>query len=634
MSTSIQPTYRSIKDLLQARTFSIDDYQREYKWDRKNIEELISDLLTKFRNEYADGDGTSQVRGYGQYFLGSIIVTDRSARTFLVDGQQRVTSLTLLLIHLYREARGRQLGVAGTIEPLIYSDDYGVRKFNLDIPERVAAIRALFNGEDYNAEGKDESVRTILARYRDIEESGLAEELGNALPNFIYWLVSNVGLIEISAGDDAQAYAIFETMNDRGKPLSPVDMLKAYLLAPIEDDDARRHANKRWRETVLRLNTAKDATDSEQDVACIKAWLRAQYADTIRERRAGAVDLDWELIGSAFHRWVRDQRKHIGVGTADQNLCLMTDDFPFFARAFDLVRQASGQYIRGLEPVFYNAHNEFTWQNTVLLAPLDVADDDETVRRKIAATAAYLDIWIMRRTTNYIRVAYSSVSYAMHLLVKRIRRKPLDELIDVLRELLASDDVSFEGSEARQRYGIPQLGINQFSKRYVFHMLARITAYVEAQAGGADHFDTYVDRTAKNPLDIEHIWADHYAPYADQFTTEQEFEAWRNNIAGLVLLPADINRSFQDKTFEEKAPHYSKVNTYAASLTPTAYEHRPQFVRFIREHGLPFRPYEHFGRVEQEERKELVFQLVTEIWSPERLETYRRSDALGRVPTT
>lgn len=629
MTTSIQPTYRSIKDLLQARTFSIDDYQREYKWDRKNIEELVSDLLTKFRNEYAEGDDTSRVREYGQYFLGSIIVTDRTARTFLVDGQQRVTSLTLLLIHLYREAREQQLAVAGTIEPLIYSDDYGVQKFNLDIPERVAAIRTLFNGEDYNAEGKDESVRTILARYRDIEESGLADELGDALPNFIYWLVSNVGLIEISAGDDAQAYAIFETMNDRGKPLSPVDMLKAYLLAPIEDDEARRHANKSWRETVLQLNTAEDALDSEQDVSCIKAWLRAQHAETIRERRAGAVDQDWELIGSAFHRWVRDRREHIGVGAADQNLRLMTEDFPFFARAFALVRRAGGQYTSGLEPVFYNAHNEFTWQNTVLLAPLDVNDDDETVRRKIAATATYLDIWIMRRTANYVRVAYSSVSYAMYLLVKRIRRKPLDELINVLLELLDADEASFEGYEGRQRYGIPQLRVNQFSKRYVFHMLARITAYVEKQAGGSDLFAAYADRTAKNLLDIEHIWADHYAPYADQFATEQEFEQWRNNIAGLVLLPADVNRSFQDRVFEEKAPHYAKANAYAASLTAAAYEHRPQFARFIREHDLPFRPYEHFGRAEQEERSVLVTRLVEEIWSPQLLTAYRRSDALS-----
>ena len=57
----------------------------------------------------------------------------------------------------------------------------------------------------------------------------------------------------------------------------------------------------------------------------------------------------------------------------------------------------------------------------MLLAPLLVTDDGETVRRKIAATATYLDIWLMRRAVNYVRVGYSSVSYAMYLLCRDIR---------------------------------------------------------------------------------------------------------------------------------------------------------------------------------------------------------------------
>lgn len=628
MSTTIQPKYQSIQSLLQSRRFAIDDYQREYKWDHTNIEELVSDLLEKFLQSYREGDEPDETETYKEYFLGSIIVTTRNGKNYLVDGQQRVTSLTLLLIYLYRLAMDRGLGVAATIRPMIYSDHRGKPRFNLDVAERTDAMAALFEGREYNAEGKDESVRNILDRYRDIETSGLDEQLENTLPHFIYWLIENVGLIEILAADDRQAFAIFETMNDRGKSLSPVDMLKAYLLAPIHDDMDRSRANRKWRDVVLQLNTADGAVDSEQDAAAIKSWLRAQYAETIRERRAGAVDQDWELIGSGFHRWVRDHHERLGAGNALKNLGIMTDEFPFFARAWELVRRASQTYTDGLESVFYNGHNEFTWQNTVLLAPLNINDDDETVRRKIAVTATYLDIWIMRRTANYVRVGYSSVSYAMHLLTKKIRHKPLDALIDILTEQLAVDDASFDGIESKGRYGIPQLNINQFSKRYVFHMLARITAYIEKESGGPDLFDKYVDRTRKNPYDIEHIWADHYEPYIEQFETQQEFNDWRQNIAGLILLPADVNRSFQDKVFENKAPHYAKQNLFAASLTASAYEHSPQFCKFAQEHDLPFQPYTHFGRAEQSERSALVLRLVKEIWSPKRLDAYRPSGVL------
>ena len=406
--TSITPHYRTIKELLQSRSFSIDEYQREYKWERKNIEELVSDLQGKFETSYREGDAPRAASGYASYFLGSIIVTRRGNKGYLVDGQQRVTSLTLLLIYLYRAAEDRGLAVTSTIEPLIFSDNYGERQFNLDIPERVPVIRALFNGEDYNADGKDESIQGVLARYQDIESLDLAGQLEDGLATFIYWLIGNVGLIEISTETDSHAYSIFETMNDRGRPLSPVDMLKAYLLAPIEDDQERATANRVWKKTVSGLISWEPDPDAERDSTFVKAWLRAKYAETIRDRRAGASDKDWELIGTIFHRWVRDNAARIGVGNDKQNRRLMTEEFPFFARVYQMILNASATYTRGLEPIFYNAHNDFTWQATVLLAPLRVDDDDETVRRKLAAVATYLDIWVMRRTVNYIRVGYSS----------------------------------------------------------------------------------------------------------------------------------------------------------------------------------------------------------------------------------
>ena len=84
-------------------------------------------------------------------------------------------------------------------------------------------------------------------------------------------------------------------------------------------------------------------------------------------------------------------------------------------------------------------------------------------------------------------------------------------------------------------------------------------------------------------------------------------------------MPADVNRSYQAKPFDEKAPHYAKQNLYAASLTRAAYQHQPQFQAFIAREGLPFRPYESFGKAEQRERRDLVLVLTQKVWSPQRL---------------
>lgn len=621
MST-ITPHYRSVQQLLQSQSFSIDEYQREYKWGKENIEELLTDLRDKFLSCYQEGDETKKVSGYEDYFLGSIIVSKRNGKNYLVDGQQRVTSLTLLLIYLHQAAKAQELAVVGSLAPLIYSDNLGEPRFNLDISERLPVIEALFKTNDFNPDGKEESIQTMYARYQDLQRLDLVGELKQALPSFIYWLMTKVGLIEISTDNDNYAYAIFETMNDRGKPLSPVDMLKAYLLAPIEDAERRRNANQTWKKQVLELISWGGEHEPERDANCIKSWLRAQYTDSIRDRKAGATDKDWELIGSTFHRWIRDNHTKLNLGTEAENLALISTHFPFFSKAYLLIIEASTKYTKGLEAVFYNAHNEFTWQNTVLLAPLSVTDDDAIIRHKIAITATYLDIWLMRRVVNYIRVGYSSTSYAMYLLCKEIRNKPIPQLVEILTRKLAEDEVTFAGSEAKGRNGIDGLGLNQFSRRYIYHLLARLTSFTEVGAGKPDLFDKYVDRTSKNPCDIEHIWADNIGPYASQFTSEQEFQDCRNHIAGLLLLPADVNRSYQDKPFEVKSPHYAKQNLYAASLTASAYQHQPQFDGFRQTYNLPFKPYEHFDKEAQIERRELVSALVNKVWSVDRLKDF------------
>jgi hypothetical protein len=383
-------------------------------------------------------------------------------------------------------------------------------------------------------------------------------------------------------------------------------MLKAYLLAPIEDAEQRRNANQTWKKQVLDLISWGGTHEPERDAACIKAWLRAQYADTMRERKAKSQDQDWELIGNAFHRWVRDNRNRteLKLGTEAANLALISTHFTFFAKAYQLILDASRTYTTGLESVFYNAHNEFTRQNTVLLAPLCVTDDNETLRRKLEVTATYLDIWLMRRAVNYIRLGYSSTAYAMFILCRDIRRKPLNELVAILSQKLADDDVTFDGNPTRGRIGIKGFGLNQLSRRYIYHLLARLTAYTEVGAGRPDRFYEYINRQQPNPCDIEHIWSNDYSQYKDQFQSEQEFQDWRNGIAGLLLLPADVNRSYQDKPFDQKAPHYAQQNLYAASLTPSAYQHQPRFKTFLEQKGLPFKPYTQFGKTEQQERRD------------------------------
>jgi uncharacterized protein with ParB-like and HNH nuclease domain len=98
-------TAKNIRALLSGAKYGVDYYQREYKWQTKHVVELIDDLAEKFLGSYDGAHERSAVESYGHYFLGSIIISERDAKKFIIDGQQRLTTLSLLLIHVHRQLR-------------------------------------------------------------------------------------------------------------------------------------------------------------------------------------------------------------------------------------------------------------------------------------------------------------------------------------------------------------------------------------------------------------------------------------------------------------------------------------------------------------------------------------------------
>lgn len=162
---------KTIHELLSNARYGIDYYQREYRWGTKQVQELLDDLAGEFLDDFDESHERTAVEKYGHYFLGSVIISHKNAQKFVVDGQQRLTTLTLLLIHLHHLIRdGADPEDAATVSGLIFSKKYGSLSFNLAVEERIASMEALFKDEPFDAEGQPESVRNIVARYNDIQE--------------------------------------------------------------------------------------------------------------------------------------------------------------------------------------------------------------------------------------------------------------------------------------------------------------------------------------------------------------------------------------------------------------------------------------------------------------------------------
>lgn len=596
---------KTIRQLLGGARFAIDYYQREYKWQTKQVTELIDDLVSKFLDSFDAADDRGAVADYGHYFLGSIIISDKDGHKFIIDGQQRLTTLTLLLIFLHQ--RLSDPNEKGQLSELIFSLRYGKRSFNLDVSERTACMDALYLGQPLDESDQPESIANILGRFHDIEDHFPDDLAGQTLPYFADWMIENVHLVEITAYSDEDAYKIFETMNDRGLSLTPTDMLKGYLLANIEDADRRNKASVTWKERIASLQEL----GKEEDADAIKSWLRSQHAGSIRERKRGAVPRDFDLIGTEFHRWIRDHEEALGLQASDGFARFIEQDFSFYTRQYLRLRQAAEQLTQGLECVYYNAQNNFTLQYPVLLAPLRMDDSDSEILRKLRITAGYLDILIARRIWNFRAIDYSTMQYAMFLVMRDIRRKTATEVADILSARLAAETESFASNSHFRMHGM--------NGRQIRRLLARMTDYAETRSGMPSHYDEYVQLKGKHGYEAEHIWADHHERHADEFVHPTDFEDYRNRLGGLLLLPKSFNASYGDLLYAEKREHYLKQNLLAQSLHEKAYERNPGFLRFIKETGLPFKPHPEFRKVDLDERQQLYLHLAEEIWNPKRL---------------
>ena len=596
---------KCVRALLSGSKYAVDYYQREYRWETKQITELINDLVEKFNESHQDGNPRSAVADYAHYFLGSIIISDRDGKKFIIDGQQRLTSLTLLLMFIHRQLDDDEQ--KGQLADLIFSKKFGKRSFNLDVPERRDCMEALYLDKPFDDTDAPESVENMLARFSDIEAHFPEELSGAALPFFADWLIENVRLVEITAYSDAEAYTIFETMNDRGLSLTPTDMLKGYLLANVTDTEARARASTTWKSQIARLQ----AIGKEEDADAIKSWLRGQHAQTIRPREKGAKPGDFDLMGTEFHRWVRDHEEALGLDGSNAFARFIEHDFVFYAGWYARLRNAAETLTPGLEAVFYNAQHSFTLQYPVLLAALRRGDPEAELLRRVRLVAGYIDILIARRIWNSKSNAYSTMQYAMFQLLKDVRDKATAELAAMLVERLEDTEEQFSGNDRFALHGM--------NRKLIHRLLARMTDYAEREAGRASNYTHYIKVSGKDGYEVEHIWADHFERHTDEFDHPADFAEYRNRIGGLLLLPKKFNASYGDKPYEAKREHYYGQNLLAQSLHENAYQHDPGFRRFREESGLPFRAHAEFKKADLDERQALYQRLAERVWDPERL---------------
>ncbi|MFI7435767.1 GmrSD restriction endonuclease domain-containing protein [Micromonospora haikouensis] len=595
----------TVQGLFSTFQFRLDSFQREYSWGRQDVKALISDLAGHFIRQWSPGQERREVRNFEPYFLGPFVYYRDDEFAALVDGQQRITTLHLLMVHLRRlaaEADRPEYGNdIGALDPLIAGTSYGERAYAIDEPERIPLLESLLDGNPYSLPAEaSPSVVNLYERSQEIDELLPESIRDEALPLFIHWLLNRVCLVGIDAVNRRQGWAIFETMNDRGVQLGPADLLKSFLLRRADNVSNRARLGETWRSMLTRLH----AVGAQATTRFLQALLVGKYAID----QADVTD-----IGISFHGWVQlHAENRLGLVYPSEFARFIECELPALSRRFVTLAGASERPDQGLESVFYNAANEIE-QMPFLLAVLQSDDTDAQFREKARLVADFLDLTYVQRLINNGDDRPNVVSPEFLEMLRELRDcRDLDQIKKLLGNQTVALDTSFSA--------VRQYGLRPDNRAQVRYLLARMTAFVEVGSGRPDQMARYLDNA--EPYEIEHIWANKFDRYQAEVKTEDKFRIQRNRLGALLLLQKSHNASYQASPYEEKVEWYRGQNNLAASLHRVNHQrNRPFTDGVVKKHGLEklFRPFDKFDVIAIDTRQLLYQRLCELIWDPQRL---------------
>ena len=497
--------------------FEIPEYQRPYAWTTEQVGDLIDDLF------YAMSKG-AKIDEIPPYFLGSIVIIKDSTSTqaHIVDGQQRITTLTILFCVLrelstgdlrntlgkyVREDSDMLAGVEGGFRLSVRERD---RDFFQDKVQGVGTLRGFI--EHPPADLPDSQQRMFEnAKYLWDSLSKLDEKQRVRLASL---LVRRCYLVVVSASDQGSAYRIFAVMNDRGLDLSPTDILKAEIIGSM-DDSIRSQYTEKWEDIEEELGR-----DNFRDLF---AHIRMIY---MKNKARGALNQE-------FRDGVLDRAK-------DKNF--IDEVLTPFADAYEIVTRAD-----------YRSTDEAEKIKSInlYLEHLRRLDNDDWIPPAMMFFKHHPNDTdaLLRFTRDLERLAYG-------MFIKRANiNERINRYADVLEELEQARDLSEDTArlqlEAEEKTEILQAlqGPVYSTTRVRRPLLLRLDSLL-ADVGARYEYST---------ISIEHVLPQNPDPCSEWmvwFPDEEKRVQWTHRLANLVLLSFYKNVSAQNYEFERKKSEY------------------------------------------------------------------------------
>ena len=516
--------------------YVVPDYQREYVWTNENVEQLLEDLNDAYESDCKK-----------TYFLGTVVTYNDEVNSCfeLIDGQQRITTFFVLLCAVknrYLKAKEK----TSILDGLIYSSFYDengdeISQYHLRLQyEDAGNCLELLEQNKPRPDDLSNSGNRLFDAYNVIDLY-LENKFHNIadLKKFVVFILNKTSFVRIETGDITDALKIFETINQRGKGLDPMDLLKNMIFRNVDRSKFEK-LNIRWKEITDILEKI-----DEKPLRFLRYFIMANY-DVSKEK-------DGIIREDRIYKWL----------IANNNQCQykekpfefvrkMKDNVDLYSESRNPSSNDNGNI--HLKNIPMLAGKSYKLHIMLILAASNMNSEAISKLKKVIESVVYYTV-INKITTNVTERVFASWC-------KSIRKITT---VNELDAFIKSDiEPVVKAWKSDNESNFLRLGINSMQQYRIKFILAKITAYIDMlRIGETEVAD--LDLYTRSTVEIEHIMPQTCSDKSMYGMTDEEYEVYISRLGNLTLLENSINKSIQNDVYDVKKEAYKKSKFYLTS---------------------------------------------------------------------
>ena len=513
--------------------YTMPIYQRPYAWDKERVEQLWYDISEAYNNNQEDSEIDKN------YFLGSIVlVKSADEKSFdVVDGQQRLTTLTILLCTI-RDMFPDDEDI--NISSLIISNDRKQRqrlRLSTHINKLIDFNETIINGINFDVNTKSQEykknkyLQTAYYFYNLILNSKKenTENYINDFLDFLEYILTQITIIVITCDDTNSAIKLFNVLNDRGMDLSSADIIKAHLLQKENgNEDNQKSIIEVWKQ----IETKLEAYENEKFVDILNTYLYHLKSENPKK-----------TLQEELHEIIKNKSA----------MSIISDINNFTTFYLEIIDSNHDYDISSLK---YLNHSVY-WKSILTSAKHLKFNEFDTLKQLLKKY--YFQSWITDGTANRIKQTSFNI---LKILKNNYIKKDKDKIEEnnTFNNLSQIDKIKYIIQSNLKEHGDYTnyiLSENAYSKRWAKPILL-LLEYSLYESDTNEHTKDYIPIT--KTLHLEHIMPQEYSTFYPNITEEEAIKNI-NTLGNLTLLTYKKNSEAGKLSYKKKVEIFKGEKT-------------------------------------------------------------------------